>query len=278
MTKRILLFGWAIAALGGGQLNVDARREAMKKLDFLVGKWTGEATVTKTPGPSLKVSETQEVEFKNDGTMLTIESKGDGFEALATISYNAAKSSYLYNAVRDGEQVSAEFQLMPRGFAWRGALGAMVASSAMRLDEKGEWLETTQQAIGSGPPQTTFEVKLRRAALFDGKWITTVSCEASRGALGYSFRFDSEVKDGKFLGLHGTEGEPSSLKIEGKISEDGSATLYAAGRTGGKEFVPGRDTPRGTEYNYTIDAHFRDDRGTGKRIEGRACALVFERE
>jgi len=86
------------------------------------------------------------------------------------------------------------------------------------------------------------------------------------------------VKDGKFFGIRGTAGEPSSLKIDGKINADGSATLYAAGRTGGKEFVPGRDTPRGTEYNYTIDAHFQQDKGTGKRIEGRSCALVFEKE
>ena len=33
---------------------------------------------------------------------------------------------------------------------------------------------------------------------FDGKWRTTVSCEAARDALGDSFRFVSEVKNGKF--------------------------------------------------------------------------------
>ena len=50
---------------------------------------------------------------------------------------------------------------------------------------------------------------------FDGKWQTTVSCEPSRGALGFSYQFISEVKDGKFHGLRGKEGEPSSLLIEG---------------------------------------------------------------
>src|SRR5580700_6029304 len=113
---------------------------------------------------------------------------------------------------------------------------------------------------------------------FDGKWQTTVSCESARDALGYSFRFVSEVKDGKFRGLHGTEGQPSSLLIEGKIDADGSAKLYATGRTGSREYVPGRDTPRGTEYSYNIDAHFKGSKGTGTRVEGRPCSFTFEKQ
>ena len=113
---------------------------------------------------------------------------------------------------------------------------------------------------------------------FDGKWLTTVSCENARDALGYSFRFVSEVQDGKLHGLHGTEGQPSSLLIEGKIDGDGSAKLYATGRTGSKEYVPGRDTPRGTEYSYSIDAHFKGTKGTGTRVEGRPCSFQFEKQ
>jgi hypothetical protein len=113
---------------------------------------------------------------------------------------------------------------------------------------------------------------------FDGKWLTTVSCEGARDALGYSFRFVSEVKKGKFRGLHGTERKPSSLLIEGTVGADGSGKLYATGRTGSKEYVPGRDTPRGTEYSYSIDAHFKGTTGTGTRIEGRPCSLQFEKQ
>ena len=83
---------------------------------------------------------------------------------------------------------------------------------------------------------------------FDGSWLTTVSCAAVRDALGYSFRFVSTVNDGVLHGLHGTLGEPGSLQIDGTIGPDGTGKLYASGRTGSKEFVPGRDTPRGTEY------------------------------
>jgi hypothetical protein len=121
-------------------------------------------------------------------------------------------------------------------------------------------------------------LSLRAEGHFDGKWLTTVSCEAARDALGYSYRFVSEVKNGTLRGLRGKEGEPGSLLIEGKISDDGTGKLYATGRTGSKEFVPGRDTPRGSEYNYSIDAHFSDKTGTGTRVEGRPCSFQFEKK
>jgi hypothetical protein len=116
------------------------------------------------------------------------------------------------------------------------------------------------------------------AQSFDGAWITTVSCDAARDALGYSYRFVSIVKNGALHGLHGTEGQPSSLQIDGTIAPDGAARLYATGRTGSKEYVPGRDTPRGTEYNYNIEAHFAGSSGAGRRVEGRPCTLVFTKE
>jgi hypothetical protein len=88
----------------------------------------------------------------------------------------------------------------------------------------------------------------------------------------------SDVKNGAFHGQRGTPGEPGSLVIDGTVAADGSGKLYATGRTGSKEFVPGRDTPSGTEYNYNIDAHFAGGAGTGTRIEGRPCSFQFVRQ
>ena len=92
---------------------------------------------------------------------------------------------------------------------------------------------------------------------FDGIWQTTVSCAVARDALGYSFRFISTVKEGILHGLHATAGQPSSLQIDGTIEADGTGKLYARGFAGSKEFVPGRDTPRGTEYGYMLDSRAR---------------------
>jgi hypothetical protein len=113
---------------------------------------------------------------------------------------------------------------------------------------------------------------------FDGNWLTTVSCANYRDALGFSFQFVSAVKDGVFHGVHGTEGEPGSLVIDGTVPPDGKASLYAKGRTGSQQYVPGRDTPKGTEYGYHIDAHFEGTTGTGTRVEGRPCSLNFAKQ
>jgi hypothetical protein len=113
---------------------------------------------------------------------------------------------------------------------------------------------------------------------FDGKWQTTVSWDAARGALGFSYRFTSVVKNGNFRGLHGVEGQRGYLLIEGKIGDDGDGKLYAAGMTGSKEYVPGLDTPPGTDYGYHIKSQFTGRTGTGERVEGRHCTIEFEKQ
>jgi len=113
---------------------------------------------------------------------------------------------------------------------------------------------------------------------FDGKWQTTVSCEPLRGALGFSYQFMSVVKNGNFHGLHGTQDEPGYLVIDGPIGEDGVGKLYANGKTGSKEYVPGNDTAKGTEFGYHIRSHFDERHGEGTRVEGRACTLEFDKK
>src|SRR5436309_918367 len=57
MRVRWVPFLCAFAALSYAQPqpNVAAQREAMKKLEFLVGKWSGEAAGVRGPGASFKV-------------------------------------------------------------------------------------------------------------------------------------------------------------------------------------------------------------------------------
>ena len=55
---------------------------------------------------------------------------------------------------------------------------------------------------------------------FDGAWDTTVSCENAAGALGYSFRFDSIVKDAVLHGDKGHKGKPGWFQLDGKIAPD----------------------------------------------------------
>ena len=109
---------------------------------------------------------------------------------------------------------------------------------------------------------------------FDGTWDTVLSCENAAGALGYSFKFPSMVKNGALHGEKGTKGKPGWLQLDGKILSDGSAKIYADGLVGASEAAVGH-RPAGTQYGYHIEAKFSDDSGAGKRVEGRSCTVEF---
>ena len=74
------------------------------------------------------------------------------------------------------------------------------------------------------------------------------------------------------------EGQNGYLLIEGQIGDDGNGELYAAGKTGSIEYVPGRDTPPGTDFGYHIKSQFTYRSGTGVRVEGRPCPIEFEKQ
>jgi hypothetical protein len=239
--------------------------------------------------PPIKLMQTEDVQFKLDGLVMVIEGTGrngngdTAFQALATISCDDATSTYHFRAYNEGRYLDTELNVTRKGFSWGFPAGPAKIGNAMELNANGEWAETTQITFGTSAPRTSVSMLLHRVSppgvdRFDGHWLTTVSCDPARDALGYSFRFVSDVKNGNLRGLYGAEGEPSSLLIEGKVSADGAAKLYASGRTGSKEFVPGRDTPRGSQYNYNIEAHFNDEAGSGVRVEGRHCSFQFQKQ
>jgi hypothetical protein len=91
---------------------------------------------------------------------------------------------------------------------------------------------------------------------FDGTWDTVVSCENAAGALGYSFKFPSPVKDGVLHGEKGTKGKPGWLQLDGKIQPDGVANIYADGLVGTADAAVGH-RPSGTQYDYCPELEVR---------------------
>ena len=75
MQMRIIICSIFFAALCSAQQepNLPAQREAMKKLAFLVGKWSGDATSKRGRNEAVKVKQTEEVQFKLGGLVLLIE-------------------------------------------------------------------------------------------------------------------------------------------------------------------------------------------------------------
>jgi hypothetical protein len=48
----------------------------MRKLDFLIGRWTGEAPMARGPRQFVDLIQTEDAEYKLDGLLLTIEGVG----------------------------------------------------------------------------------------------------------------------------------------------------------------------------------------------------------
>jgi hypothetical protein len=80
---------------------MEAQRAAMKKLDFLVGQWSGEARVWRGPGEPTEMFQTEDAQYKLGGLILMIEgikkTKADGkmaLQALGIISYDDESGTY----------------------------------------------------------------------------------------------------------------------------------------------------------------------------------------
>jgi hypothetical protein len=155
-------------ACQGQQPNVAVQREAMKQLDFLAGKWSGPASVSRGPGEPMKLTQSEVVQFKMDGLVMLVEGTGRDaagkivFQALATICYDDASSTYRFRAYNDGHYLDTELQVTAKGFEWGYTAGPLKVNNVMRVNEKGEWAETTESTYGAAPPRKSVEMALRR--------------------------------------------------------------------------------------------------------------------
>jgi hypothetical protein len=165
---RLLLAAYVgvIALAQPQQPNVAAQREAMKKLEFLVGRWQGPASVSRGPGEPLRITQSENVQFKLDGLVLLIEGEGrnaDGkvvFGALATVVYDDTTSTFRFRAHSDGRYLDTELKVEANGFSWGYTAGPVKVSNTMRLNE-GEWIETTESVYNDAPPRRAVEMKLK---------------------------------------------------------------------------------------------------------------------
>jgi hypothetical protein len=150
--------------------NIEAQRNAMKKLSFLIGEWSGEASLFRSPGRLVEMNQTEVAQFKLDGLVLMIEgvgrAKSDGkpvLQALALITFDDATGSYRTRAYNDGRWLEAEVKLLDdgRGLSGGFSLGEISTKSVMRINEKGEWTELQEITIGKRPPQKLMELIVR---------------------------------------------------------------------------------------------------------------------
>ena len=114
---------------------------------------------------------------------------------------------------------------------------------------------------------------------FDGAWTVAMSCPTNTeksAARGYKREFPAQVKDGQLSGEIGAAEAPGWLRIEGRIGADGAARLDARGRTGDPDYAVNQPPPS-SPYSFHIEARFEGARGSGRRLEQRACDFAFTR-
>ena len=147
--------------------SVEVQREAMRKLSFLAGHWSGPVTIVRGPGEPLHLTQTEDVEYKLDGLILLIEGKSTSaegkvqFSALATIAYDDTSHTYRFRAYHDGHYLDTELSVPANGFSWSFTAGPAHIVNTMHLTSKGEWDEVTEATVGSNPPHRSVDMLLQ---------------------------------------------------------------------------------------------------------------------
>ena len=159
-------FGRSLASQAPAPNGVDVQQEAMQKLSFLAGRWSGPVTIVRGPGEPLHLTQTEDVQYKLDGLVLLVEGKStdaDGkasFSALATVAYDDATHTYHFRAYNSGRYLDTELSIVGNGFSWGFTAGPAHVVNAMHLTDKGEWNEVTETTIGSNPPMHSVDMTL----------------------------------------------------------------------------------------------------------------------
>ncbi len=151
--------------------DLEAQREAMKKLGFVVGKWAGEARLLRGAGEWAELLQTEEAQYKLDGLIMVIEgvgrTKSDGrpvLQAFGIISYEDESGTYHFRAFNDGRFLKTTTKLLEEGsgMSWSFDLGEIRTNAVLRVNERGEWTEVGEISIGSQAAKKFWELSVQR--------------------------------------------------------------------------------------------------------------------
>jgi hypothetical protein len=153
-----------------------AQRDAMKKLDFLVGEWKGEGWMEFAPGQKRTFKGTEIVQSKLDGLLLSVEGLhrgrvGDKEEvvvhnAFGLVSYDDKAKRYRFQAFTSrGNYEEAEAKVSDGQLVWGMKIPQFgEVRYTIKLDAKGRWFEIGEVSQDGKEWRKFFEMTLERVA------------------------------------------------------------------------------------------------------------------
>jgi hypothetical protein len=150
---------------------VKAQREALQRLDFLIGSWQGTAQLLRGPGVVVDLDQTERAEYRLDGLVLLIEGVGRDrvtgtplLQAFGLVTYDDERSTYRMRAFNDGRFLETDVALIESGLgmSWGFALDDISTHSVLRISDDGAWTERAELTIGCTPPKTLLNLSVRR--------------------------------------------------------------------------------------------------------------------
>jgi hypothetical protein len=115
----LLLFAGMYSASLLAQPSGNIAKEKMKVFAFWEGRWQGEGSIQRGPGPAKKSTIDETLEYKLDGTVMLIEGIGKAVDpqtkesqvvhhAMAILSFDQASNQYKFNSyLNDGKSTPA---------------------------------------------------------------------------------------------------------------------------------------------------------------------------
>src|SRR3974390_697871 len=151
--------------------DVNAQRQAMKKLGFLVGQWAGEGRMLRASGEWIEFNQVARAESKLDGLLLVIEgigrAKNDGqplLQAYGIASYDDATGTYHMRAFNSGRWLETDIVLADNGkeLTWGFTVDDIRTKSNLRITDAGAWTESHEITMGTQPPKKFMELAVKQ--------------------------------------------------------------------------------------------------------------------
>lgn len=143
------------------------QRDAMARFAFLDGVWRGPAMTILPNGQKHEITQTERVGPFLDGSIKVIEGRGyeaDGrvsFNAMGTVSYNAATKVYTMHSNAQGYVGNYVLTPTADGFAWEIPAGPMTIKYVATVKD-GVWREVGDRVMPGKEPVRFFEMTLKR--------------------------------------------------------------------------------------------------------------------